>query len=106
MMSKTMNYFCDNIDSCLKSNEALKKFNLNEYDIVLTDIVMPEMDGIELIQEVRKVNNEIPVFILTGYDVDNVKNKCESLNINGFFVKPMQVYDILHEIKYILERLD
>ncbi len=46
--------------------EALDKINQNEFDLVVSDIWMPEMDGIALLKEIRGAGNEVPVVVISG----------------------------------------
>lgn len=64
-----------NIDFDIVENgeQALALFSKNKYDLVLTDIQMPIMDGIELCKNIRKIDQSIPVIAFTAYDEDSVK---------------------------------
>ncbi len=55
------------VDTCNNGMEALKKIEGYKYDVVLTDLMMPEMDGSELLCEIKKNHNEIKVIIMTAY---------------------------------------
>ena len=48
--------------------EALEKFKNNPVDIIITDINMPKMTGLEFIKEVKKINDQVQFIILSGYD--------------------------------------
>ena len=55
------------VSACGHPREALNKLQSHKVDIVLTDIKMPEMSGIELLEEIRKFNTEVPVILMTAY---------------------------------------
>ena len=55
------------VDSKTCATEALKAFVAIHYDIVITDINLPGMSGLELIPEIRKVNDDIPIIVMTGH---------------------------------------
>ena len=68
-----------NVSACGHPRDALNKLQSNKVDIVLTDIKMPEMSGIELLEEIRKFNTEVPVILMTAYAeldmaIDAIKN--------------------------------
>ncbi|MBT3413882.1 MAG: response regulator, partial [Nitrospina sp.] len=55
------------VDTANSGREGFEKFQVTGYDLVITDIMMPEMTGIELLQEITKVNPEAMVMLLTGF---------------------------------------
>ena len=55
------------VDDAENGEEGLKKFAQNKYDLVLCDIKMPKMDGIELLQKVMVLNAEVPVIMISGH---------------------------------------
>src|SRR3972149_9162979 len=68
-----------NVVACDHPGEALAKLQSNRFDIVLTDINMPGMSGIELLGKIRSFNTEIPVILMTAYAdldvaIDAIKN--------------------------------
>ena len=62
------------IDYAPNGKKGLSLFNKNSYDIIITDYNMPVMNGIEMIDEIKKINNKIPVILLTGNKKINTKN--------------------------------
>jgi CheY-like chemotaxis protein len=76
---------------------GLEKFTNEAFDFIVTDINMPNMDGIEMIREIRTVHNSnIPIVILSA-QTDQVVEHIEELNVNGFIPKPLSV-DVLKEV--------
>lgn len=74
------------IDGAYNGQEALDKFNQNEYDLILTDIDMPLMNGLELIKEIQKSEKKTPIiYVFSGYD----KNENERFYCNRFYKKPL-----------------
>ena len=96
-----LSQFFKNITLCKNGKEALDEFNKNSYDIVITDINMPEINGLELAKKIREKNNEVSI-IFTSSNND-LKHLSESLNIgvDGFLIKPIdlkQLTSVLHRI--------
>jgi putative two-component system response regulator len=76
------------VSACGHPREALNKLQSHKVDIVLTDIKMPEMSGVELLEEIRKFNTEVPVILMTAYAeldmaIDAIKN-----GAFDFLIKP------------------
>ena len=87
------------LQKILDNNEPFKK-----YDLLITDVQMPELSGVELIQELEKQNINIPVLIITGYDdkreyVHDVEKICVEC-----IEKPFEPQDLLELVNYILQR--
>jgi len=73
------------IDYASDGKKGLSLFNQNNYDIIITDCNMPFMNGIEMINEIRKINNAIPIFLVTGNKeiaMDNIKIIYKPFDIN------------------------
>ncbi|MCF8130552.1 MAG: response regulator [Deltaproteobacteria bacterium] len=73
------------------SSKALEVFLKTPYgfDLIVTDQTMPEMTGVQLVSEVRKVNGEIPVILCTGFSESICKETAESYGITRFLMKPV-----------------
>ncbi|MCB9229314.1 MAG: response regulator [Deltaproteobacteria bacterium] len=71
------------------------------FDLIISDFVMPVMNGFELIRRIRDRDQKIPVFMITGYEIvdpDNFKRRMELLNINGLLSKPLKKDDLLSQL--------
>lgn len=73
--------------------EAMKYFDGTQVDLMITDLEMPDMSGIELIEKVREMTRYMftPVVILTGVRKDRVASKLEDLNIAAYLQKPFEI---------------
>lgn len=75
--------------------EGLKKIQNTEYNVVFTDLTMPEMNGIDLIKEAKKVNPYLPIVVITGYgSIDNAVNAMKE-GATDFITKPFSIENIL-----------
>lgn len=75
--------------------EALEIFCNQHIDMVITDIKMPFMDGIELIEEIRKISTDIPIVILSGYDDFTFAQQAIHLGASEYLLKPLVMEDFL-----------
>ena len=75
-------------------------------DIVFLDILMPGMDGIETLKEIRKVHPKLPVIMVTAYASDERKEAAKKLGANGFFAKADDLSLAATLIKNVMERLE
>lgn len=67
-------------------------------DLILMDIRMPKMDGLEATKEIRKINKQIPIIAQTAYPEYSSKNDCLQAGCSDFLTKPIQVQLMLQKI--------
>lgn len=72
---------------------AVEKVKLNSIDLVLMDIKMPEMNGIEATTEIRKFNKNIPIIALTAFN--QLRQECLDIGFSDFISKPFSEKEIL-----------
>ncbi len=82
---------------------ALQAFKEQPCDLIITDMKMPEMTGIELLNAVKSINSDIPVIIITGYS--SVDNAIQALRLGAadFIKKPYDIEELLRQIELILD---
>lgn len=78
--------------------DGLKKVFAHLPDIILTDLLMPEMDGIQFLAALRENKVNIPVFVLTSDIQENTRTKCLELGAAGFLSKPLKKTELLDAI--------
>jgi CheY-like chemotaxis protein len=76
------------IDAC-DGKEAVDKFEKLCPDLVILDIMMPNMGGIETLKIMKKVNAAVPIIILTAIENDKTKKTCLDLGVAGYYMKPL-----------------
>jgi signal transduction histidine kinase/ActR/RegA family two-component response regulator len=89
-------------DEATNGAEALAKFTAQEYDVILLDIEMPVLDGYTAIQEIRKMDTEIPVVAFTAAFYDDMQNDLLARGFNDHVHKPFkpnELYDKLSRYK-------
>ena len=91
------------VESALDGNEALRKIALSEYDIILLDLIIPEMDGLEVCQKIREISNA-PLLILTANNEDMNKILSLEYGADDYVTKPFNILELKARIKAILRR--
>ena len=93
------------IKSFLNPQEALEYIKENEVDLVLSDYLMPDMDGITFLGEVRKLRPNVPRIILTGYaDKENAIKAINEVGLFQYIEKPWDNDDLLIILRNGIER--
>ena len=91
-----------NVVSCESGAEGLTEFFNFMPDIVLTDVVMPGFDGIELLLKLRVINPDVRVIVMSGGNrghADTYLNMADKLGANAVLNKPFELSDLLVQIK-------
>ncbi len=82
------------VDTAVNGKDALVKIQGESYDLILTDLEMPEMDGYELTEKIRQMEEatkaSIPILAVTASDFDLNKERAEELGFNGYMLKPFE----------------
>jgi two-component system chemotaxis response regulator CheY len=87
--------------------DGLRKLASGRFDIILTDINMPIMDGLKLVKRVRTdpVHKDVPIVIITTESAEEDRQRALSLGANAYITKPIQAPQVIAKVKELL-RLD
>ena len=87
-------------------NEGLKKFKTYKPDIIITDIMMPFCDGLEMTQKIKEVDELIPIIVLSAHSEKEKLLKAIDLGINKYFIKPFDPEELIDHIIKIAPKLN
>lgn len=102
-MLKECGYGVDIANNGFDAENMVKK---NNYDIILMDIQMPEMDGMEATKRIKEINKNVPVLAMTAYALQGDREKFLSLGMDGYISKPIKVETLVEEIEKCLTHED
>lgn len=89
---------------CLSASEAYDKMYQNIYELIISDIMMPGIDGFEFARTVRNVNKTIPILFMSAKDDLPSKQKGFLLGIDDYMVKPIELGELLLRVRALLRR--
>lgn len=89
---------------CLNAKAAYDEMYNNLYELIISDIMMPEIDGFEFAQTVRQVNRTIPILFMSAKDDLPSKQKGFQLGIDDYMVKPIELDELLLRVRALLRR--
>lgn len=94
------------VDEASDGEEGLRKFSQNTYDLVLCDIKMPKVDGLEFLEKAKSINSETPIVIISGHG--NIETAVEAVKKGAFdyISKPPDLNRMLITLRNALERTD
>jgi len=88
----------------LNADEAYDEMYNNQYELIISDIMMPGIDGFEFARTVRQVNKSIPILFMSAKDDLPSKQKGFQLGIDDYMVKPIELDELLLRVKALLRR--
>ena len=88
----------------LSANEAYDKMYNNLYELIISDIMMPEIDGFEFAETVRQVNKQIPILFMSAKDDLPSKRKGFLVGIDDYMVKPVELAELEMRVRALLRR--
>ena len=89
---------------CLSAQEAYDALYGQVYDVILSDIMMPGVDGFEFAQTIRELNQDIPILFLTARDDLAAKQRGFRIGIDDYMVKPVDLEELVMRIGAIMRR--
>lgn len=89
---------------CLNARDAYDEMYNNLYDLIISDIMMPEIDGFEFAGTVRRINETIPILFMSAKDDLPSKRKGFQLGIDDYMVKPIELDELLLRVRALLRR--
>lgn len=92
------------VTHCNNGYEALKCFTQNKFDLCIFDIMMPKMDGFSLAENIRKINNEIPIIFLSAKTQKEDRIKGLKLGADDYVIKPFSIEELELKIQIFIKR--
>ena len=89
---------------CLNANEAYDALYENTIDLIVSDIMMPGVDGFEFARNIRDVNNDIPILFITARDDITSKQRGFRIGVDDYMVKPIDLDELFLRIGALLRR--
>lgn len=90
---------------CLHAEEAYDAMYANTYEMIISDIMMPDIDGFEFAEAVRRVDTEIPILFVTAREDFDAKQRGFKAGIDDYMVKPIDMKELLLRINALFRRV-
>ena len=92
------------VDSCYDGQEAMDYFSCAEYDVILLDILLPKMNGLDFLKKIRATQDKTPVILLTAMDAIEDRVKGLNAGADDYLVKPFAFEELIARIKVLTRR--
>ena len=86
--------------------EGVKIFQEEEFDLLLTDINMPIMNGLEMIQKIKKIKPSLSVLVLSAHNEINYFLESIKLGVDGYILKPVNIRQLMDTLKKVVEKIN
>lgn len=103
--SKVLSIYFNNITLASNGKEGLEKLKRENIDIIFTDINMPKMDGLSMIEHIRNINSSIPVVVFSAYDKTEYLLKMIEYGVDGYILKPFKFNQIQKVIEKVVNKI-
>ncbi|MCX6051209.1 MAG: EAL domain-containing protein [Campylobacterales bacterium] len=94
------------VKSVENGKEALEEYNKKKYDLIITDLTMPKMSGVDLISEILKINPNQHIIIMTAHNTnENLRNSIE-FQVDGILLKPVsmdKLFQLLYKVSHLID---
>ena len=104
LAAATLRAYGYEVTPCFNGLEALEKLDESKYDMLLTDVMMPKMDGFELAESIRATDKELPIIIMTAKDDKASKMLGYNIGIDDYVTKPFDMDVLAMKISAVLRR--
>lgn len=91
------------VEEAVNGNEALKKFDNQRFNLVILDVMMPEINGFEVCEKIRLTDNETPILFLTAKDTSKDKIDGLKLGADDYLTKPFNLEELILRIKILVK---
>lgn len=95
LVAKTLTMADYDVDTAPDGPTAIDRLRSADYDLLITDLKMPGMDGLSVIREARQKSAEMPIIIITGYSTEASAIEAINLGVSGYLTKPFRLPRVL-----------
>jgi excisionase family DNA binding protein len=95
LLAKTLALAEYEVDLAPDGRVALERLRMMPYDLLITDLKMPGIDGLGVIREARRLKADIPVIIITGFSTEATAIEAVNIGVSGYLTKPFRVPRVL-----------
>lgn len=95
LLSKTLTLAEYDVDVAPDGSAALERMRMFSYDLLVTDLKMPGVDGMSVIKEAKRYRSDMPVLIVTGYPSEDTAIDAVNMGVSGYLTKPFRVPKVL-----------
>ena len=96
--------FFDDITIAIDGKDGIEKFRNDKFDLVITDINMPNMNGLDMAQAIRDIDQSIPIVIISAHNEENIFLRSIQIGVNGYLLKPINIDQLVNVLFQIVQK--
>ena len=100
-----LNTFFDLITTAIDGQDGLEIYNYQRYDIVITDINMARMNGLDMIREIKKINPNQPTVIISAHQEPDKIDEAKKLGVDHYIVKPIVLKNLVDTFTLLINNM-
>lgn len=104
-VTELLDNFFDDVTVAINGEDGLTKFKENEFDIILSDINMPKLNGIDMLTQIRKLDKDVSVVFLTANNDNEYLADAIRLSVDSFIIKPLGLQNLSLSLSKISEKI-
>lgn len=106
LLKDAVNTYCYSVTIALNGKEGIEKFLKVKPDIIITDIMMPILDGLDMTIKIKEINQDIPIIVLSAFGDQEKLLKAIDVGITKYFIKPLDPDLFIEYILNLATKLD
>ena len=104
-IEEMLSLFFDSIVSVGNGVEGLEEFKKSKFDLVISDISMPRMNGVEMAKNIKMINSDMPIIIITAHQESAYLLDCIRYSVDGYLLKPIKIEQVKEVLLKVSEKL-
>jgi len=105
LIESAIESYFDSFIMVSNGEEAIKKYHKIKPDIIITDIMMPKMNGLELAKEIKSIDEDIPIIILSAYSHTDMLLEAIEIGVKKYFIKPFNPDELLQYLTTLIPKV-
>lgn len=97
--------FFEHITIATNGQEGLEHFNKTNFDLIITDINMPVLNGLDMIKEIKQINQSIPIMVISAHNESKYFLDSIKLGVDGYLIKPLDIEHFVTSLEKITQKL-
>jgi PAS domain S-box-containing protein len=104
MTAMILEDFFDDIVIAVDGQDGLEKFHENKFDLIITDINMPKLNGLDMIEKIRETDSNISILVLSAHNEDDFFIRSIKLSIDGYLLKPIDIDQFANMLNKVVQK--
>ncbi len=99
-----LNTFFDNITTAIDGVDGLEVYKYQSYDLIITDVTMSKMSGLEMIREIKKINPKQKTIIISAHTEKSKMDEADALGVDSYIVKPIVLKELVPTLINVIKK--